>query len=64
MVLALAGALLGNLVAYSLGYEEISGFNPRSIAVTAAGIVVILVVYRGLRHVAGRRRAGSPDASM
>jgi len=49
MVLAFAGAMLGNLVAYALGFAEISGLTPRSILISAGGIIVILLGYRLLR---------------
>ena len=49
MVLAFAGAMLGNLAAYALGFGEIAGFNLRSILISAIGISVILVSYRVLR---------------
>lgn len=49
MVLAFAGAMLGNLIAYSFGFAEIGGLTLRSIAISAAGVVVILLSYRLLR---------------
>jgi uncharacterized membrane protein YeaQ/YmgE (transglycosylase-associated protein family) len=57
MVLAFAGALLGNLLAYSLGHGDISGLNARSVLVSAAGIVVILAAYRLVLALRGRPEA-------
>lgn len=58
MMLAFAGALLGNLLAYALGYGEISGLNARSILISAVGILVILGVHRLVLAQRGRR--GTP----
>jgi uncharacterized membrane protein YeaQ/YmgE (transglycosylase-associated protein family) len=60
MVLAFAGAMLGNLLAYSLGYGDISGFNARSVLISAAGIVVILAVYRVIQQLVLRNRPEPP----
>lgn len=54
MVLGFAGALLGNLLAYSLGAGEFSGFTARTILVSSVGIVVILAVYRLILALRGR----------
>jgi uncharacterized membrane protein YeaQ/YmgE (transglycosylase-associated protein family) len=60
MILAFAGALLGSLIAYSLGYGDISGFNGRSIMLSAIGVVVILVAYRALQRLISRPRPAEP----
>jgi uncharacterized membrane protein YeaQ/YmgE (transglycosylase-associated protein family) len=57
MVLAFAGAMLGNLVAYALGFAELSGLSLRSILITAAGITTILVAYRLIRAARGASKA-------
>lgn len=57
MVLAFAGAMLGNLVAYAVGLGDFTGFNLRSIFISTLGIAVILVSYRRLRGASGRPRS-------
>lgn len=61
MVLAFAGAMLGNLTVYALGYAEISGFNWRTVLISALGASIILVVYRMIRMLR-RRAAATPPA--
>lgn len=61
MILAFAGAVLGSLLAYSFGFGDFTGFNARSILITATGIVIILVVYRTLESLVARRRPVPPD---
>lgn len=60
MVLAFAGAMLGSLIAYSLGYGDISGFNARSILLSTIGVVVILGAYRILQRLVPRPRPTEP----
>jgi uncharacterized membrane protein YeaQ/YmgE (transglycosylase-associated protein family) len=61
MVLAFAGAMLGNLVAYALGFAELSGLTLRSILISAAGVTTILVAYRLIRAVGASSK--SPPAA-
>ena len=49
--------MLGNLIAYSLGLGDFTGFNMRSVVISTAGIAVILVSFRLLRGTAGRPKA-------
>ena len=49
MVVGVAGALLGGFVATWLGFGGISGFDPRSFAISTVGAILLLLVLRLVR---------------
>jgi uncharacterized membrane protein YeaQ/YmgE (transglycosylase-associated protein family) len=46
IVLGIVGALVGGFVGtYVLGFGDVSGFDPRSIAIAVGGALLVLFVY-------------------
>ena len=53
VLLGLGGALLGGVLASSLGFGGISGFDLRSLVVALLGSVLVLLAFRLLRKAPG-----------
>jgi uncharacterized membrane protein YeaQ/YmgE (transglycosylase-associated protein family) len=51
MALGWAGAALGSLFSYGLGFGEFTGLNVRSFLIASAGVVMILTGFRLARSV-------------
>ena len=63
MALGWTGALLGSLVGYGLGLGEFTGFNVRSLAISALGVVLILGGLRLVYRMQGRSNPGAASTS-
>ncbi len=50
ILLGIAGALVGGLIATMLGFGGISGFNIGSFLLAIAGAVLLLWIYRRMRR--------------
>lgn len=46
VLIGVAGAMLGGAIATLLGFDNVTGFDARSILVATGGAVLLLVVYR------------------
>ncbi len=56
-VLGVAGAIVGGFISTALGFGDVTGFNPRSIAIAAGGAILVIFVFRMLASGGGRRSA-------
>jgi uncharacterized membrane protein YeaQ/YmgE (transglycosylase-associated protein family) len=50
ILLGIAGAVVGGLIATALGLGDVTGFNVRSLIIAVLGGVLVLLVYRRLRR--------------
>jgi len=51
ILLGVAGALVGGFIGtHLLSFGDISGFDPRSVAIAVGGAVVLLVIYGALKR--------------
>ena len=50
ILLGIGGAVVGGFIGTQLGFGDISGFDLRSLAIAVGGAVLLLFVYRLLRH--------------
>ena len=48
--LGVAGAFLGGFIASHLGFGTITGFNFHSLLIAIGGSIILLIVYRLLKH--------------
>jgi uncharacterized membrane protein YeaQ/YmgE (transglycosylase-associated protein family) len=46
ILLGIAGAFVGGLIASALGFGSVTGFDIRSLAIAVGGAVLLLVIYR------------------
>jgi len=49
-LLGIVGAVVGGFISSRLGYGDITGFNLRSVLISMAGAILVVVLWRGLNN--------------
>ncbi len=50
ILIGIAGALIGGFLATLLGFGGLTGFDLRSLVIATLGAIILLAVFRALRH--------------
>ncbi len=50
ILLGIAGAVIGGMIATELGFGDVSGFDIRSMAIAVGGALVLLLGYRFIKR--------------